>query len=75
MITSMKNISVINLKVNDLLFRDYLIRQEGIMPAYHMNKLHWITVLLDGTVDKEKVFEYIDMSFMSTASKKKNERK
>ena len=31
--------------------------QQGIYPAYHMNKIHWITVLLDGSVPKEKVFD------------------
>ena len=43
-------VDVFNLKVDDMFFRDVIIREEGIMPAYHMNKMHWITVLLDGTV-------------------------
>ena len=28
----------------------------GILPGYHMNKNHWITILLDGTVKKERIF-------------------
>ncbi|MCI9221555.1 MAG: MmcQ protein, partial [Lachnospiraceae bacterium] len=40
-------------------------------PAYHMNKEHWITVLLDGTVEESKVCGLIDVSFAATASKKK----
>ena len=64
-------VDCINLKIDDLLFRDMLIREEGILPAYHMNKLHWITVLLDGTVPEERVFDLIDMSFLATASAKK----
>lgn len=36
-----------------------------------MNKRHWITVLLDGTVADEKVFELIDVSYQATASKNK----
>ena len=44
------DIDVINLKVDDLMYRDMLIREDGIMPAYHMNKQHWITVLLDGKI-------------------------
>ena len=64
-------VDVINLKVDDLFFRDMIIQENGIMPAYHMNKLHWITVLLDGTVPEEKVFDLIDMSFMATAPAKK----
>lgn len=69
-----EGVDVINLKVDDLFFRDMLIREEGIMPAYHMNKQHWITVRLDGSVPQEKVFELIDMSFLATASAKTRER-
>ena len=44
------------------------------MPAYHMNKLHWITVLLDGAVPDEKVYDLLEMSYMATASSKKKEK-
>lgn len=67
-------VDVINLKVNDTFFRDMLVQEDGIMPAYHMNKQHWITVLLDGTVEADKVYDLIDMSFMATASAKKKEK-
>ena len=32
-------------------------------PAYHMNKKHWITILLDGGVSPEEIFGYIDDSY------------
>ena len=67
-------VDVINLKVDDMFFRDMIIQEDGIMPAYHMNKMHWITVLLDGTVPEERVKDLIDMSFMATASAKKKEK-
>ena len=67
-------VDVINLKVDDIFFRDMIIREDGIMPAYHMNKMHWITVRLDGTVPEERVFDLIGMSFMATASAKKKEK-
>lgn len=67
-------VDVVNLKMDDMFFRDMIIQEAGIMPAYHMNKLHWITVLLDGTVASEKVLDLIDMSFMATASAKKKEK-
>jgi len=66
-----ERIPVINLKVGDPVFRDILVRQDGIIPAYHMNKQHWITVLLDGTVPEGNVFDLIDMSYRETASAKK----
>ena len=64
-------VDVINLKIDDMMFRDILVQQEGILPAYHMNKEHWITVLLDGTVKEDEVCDLIDASFLATASKKK----
>ena len=73
-ISGAEYVDAVNLKIDDMFFRDMIIRENGILPAYHMNKLHWITVLLDGTVPEEKVFELIDMSFLATASAKKKEK-
>jgi predicted DNA-binding protein (MmcQ/YjbR family) len=67
-------IEVINVKADDMFFRDMLIQQDGILPAYHMNKQHWVTVLLDGTVSEKQVFDLIDASFMATASAKKKQK-
>ena len=50
-------VDCMNLKINDPMLHDMLCHEDGIMPSYHMNKRHWITVLLDGTVADEKVFE------------------
>ncbi len=67
-------ISVINVKVDDPIFRDVMIREPGIIPAYHMNKLQWLTVFLDGSVPQERVFDLLDMSYVATASAKKKEK-
>ena len=71
---SSKSVAVINLKIDDPFFRDMLIQQKGILPAYHMNKQHWITVLLDETVPKDTVYNLIETSFMATASAKKKQK-
>ncbi len=68
------SVDVINLKIDDMMFRDILLQEKGILPAYHMSKEHWITVLLDGTVKKEHIYDLIDTSFAATASKKKKEK-
>ena len=67
-------VDVINLKMDDMMFRDILRQKEGILPAYHMNKQHWITVLLDGAVEENEIHDLIDASFIATASKKKKEK-
>ncbi|SCW62340.1 Predicted DNA-binding protein, MmcQ/YjbR family [Ruminococcaceae bacterium YRB3002] len=65
-----EKVSVINLKIVDVILRDMIIHEPGIMPAYHMNKMHWITVLLDGTVPEARVHELIELSYQATAPKK-----
>ena len=65
---------VINLKIDDLFYRDLVLREEGILPAYHMNKMHWISVFLDGTVPDDQVCELVDISFLATASAKQKEK-
>ena len=40
-----------------------LIQEDGILPAYHMNKEHWITILLDGTVTIQKICDLIALSY------------
>ncbi len=36
---------------------------ESISPGYHMNKEHWNTVILDGSLPDELIYEMIDNSY------------
>lgn len=38
---------------------------ERYFPGYHMNKKHWITMLLDGSVPFEEILNYLDESYKS----------
>ena len=40
-----------------------LIDNKRYFPAYHMNKKHWCTICLDGTVELEKIYKLIDISY------------
>ncbi len=35
----------------------------AIIPGYHMNKRHWNTVLLDGSIPDAEIFSMIDESY------------
>lgn len=35
----------------------------AIVPGYHMNKKHWNTVMLDGSLSKKLILEMIDHSY------------
>ena len=49
--------------------------ETGIFPAYHMSKTHWISVALDGSVEKEKLEWLLDLSFDLTAKRIKRHPK
>lgn len=53
----------VNLKCDPGLAEDLRQQFPGILPGYHMNKRHWNTLILDGTIPKEKVLWLIDHSF------------
>ena len=36
-----------------------LREKEGILPAYHMNKEHWISVLLSGPLSPAEIYELL----------------
>jgi len=36
---------------------------EEIIPGYHMNKKHWNTVKMTGSLSNELIFELIDHSY------------
>ena len=43
----------------------------GILPAYHMNKKHWISILLNGTVEKELTEALLENSYELTKKKRR----
>lgn len=40
---------------------------ESVIPAYHMNKVHWNTVILDGSVPDSDIMTMISESYNLTA--------
>ena len=55
---------VINLKIDDMFFRDQIIQEDGILPAYHMNKQHWYTLFLDGRLSDDEIVGLIEKSYV-----------
>ena len=40
-----------------------------VLPGYHMNKKHWITVLMDDSIPDKLIKQWIDHSYQLVASK------
>ncbi len=57
----------IKLEPNEI---EYLLKQDGFYPAYHMNKKCWITVILNNTISDEKIMNMIDKSYSYTITNK-----
>jgi predicted DNA-binding protein (MmcQ/YjbR family) len=53
----------VNLKCDPDRALELRARHDAIRPGYHMNKRHWNTVDLDGTVADEDLREMIDHSY------------
>ena len=47
----------------------------GFAPAYHMNKKHWLTVILPEISDPEVVFRLLDKSYLLTGKLPKRKEK
>ena len=65
-------IDVVNLKLPTEMFGSFGT-SEGVYPAYHMNKLHWISALLPDA-PKDMVHFLVNVSFEATKNKCKSKK-
>jgi len=66
----------INLKCNPEKALELREQYPAVLPGYHMNKKHWNTVLIDGSLPDSLIKEWIDDSYnlvVSKMSKKQRE--
>ena len=63
-----EKLDIVNFKCNPILIAS-LRGENGIFPAYHMNKASWITAALDGSVPVETIELLLDVSYELTKPK------
>ncbi|MBO5213105.1 MAG: MmcQ/YjbR family DNA-binding protein [Clostridia bacterium] len=66
-------IDIVNVKCADEII-DSMWQERGIYPAYHMSKSHWLSVSLDGSVEKDTVEWLLDISYGLTKPKIKKRK-
>ena len=66
-------VDIVNLKLPAEMFGSFG-RSDGVYPAYHMNKMHWISVLLPDATD-DIVQLLLSASFESTRTKAKRSKR
>ena len=69
-IDSDEKVYILDVKCDPLMLGSYL-EQTGFFRAYHMNKEKWLTVLLDGSVDREDIIPVLELSYELADNKKK----
>ena len=71
-LASTGEVEVMNIKCEPLGVIQLLDESKGFLPAYHMNKTYWITVLLDGSVELKRIQNLLKMSFDLVNGKRNN---
>jgi predicted DNA-binding protein (MmcQ/YjbR family) len=61
----------INLKCDPERAIELREKYEAVAPGYHMNKKHWNTLTLDGTIPPRDIFAMIDHSYDLVAKRSK----
>jgi len=63
----------INLKCDPAIALELRERYSSVVPGYHMNKKHWNTVYIDGSVPDKEIFSWIDHSYELVIKKAKKQ--
>jgi len=63
----------INLKCDPAIALELRERYSSVVPGYHMNKKHWNTVYIDGSVPDKEIFSWIDHSYELVINKAKKQ--
>ena len=66
-----RQIDVVNMKCAPEVIESIAGVEPGIHRAYHMNKTHWLTVVLDGSCDDDTILWLMDISYELTMQKRK----
>lgn len=69
-LTGSEYVDILNIKCDPLLTGP-LSGNPGFLPAYHMHRDSWMTILLDGTVVTKEIYPLLDISFKITQKKGK----
>ncbi len=61
---TVKNLDILDIKT-DPLIRGDMLKKKGVYVAYHMNKVHWLTINLD-EIDSNDLEFLLDLSYNLT---------
>ena len=66
-------LDVMNVKCSTIIIGS-LLSAKGFLPAYHMNKNHWISIVLDDSVPDDQIIPLLELSYDSVVPKRRKKR-
>jgi predicted DNA-binding protein (MmcQ/YjbR family) len=60
-----------NVKCDPELALELREQYTSVLPGYHMNKKHWNTIIVDGSIPAKRIKEWIDHSYELVSKSKK----
>jgi predicted DNA-binding protein (MmcQ/YjbR family) len=63
-LTDIQRFESINLKVDPEEGVELREKYPAVQPGYHMNKKHWVTVLMDGSIPDKMLLKWADNSYV-----------
>ena len=65
-----KTLDVMDIRCSTIMIGS-LLSTKGFLPAYHLNKNHWISIVLDGSVSDDQITPLLELSYDSVAPKQR----
>ena len=66
-------VEILNIKLNSSKINN-LLKRNGFLPAYHMNKKNWISIILNNTIPDTEIMDLIDESYSYTVTNNINSK-
>lgn len=63
-----------NVKCDPELAQELREQYASVIPGYHMNKKHWNTIIVDGSISNKELQKMIDHSYELVRGKKKKKK-
>jgi predicted DNA-binding protein (MmcQ/YjbR family) len=67
-LTDLESFESVNLKVDPEEGEELREKYPSVQQGYHMNKKHWITVLIDGSIPDKLILKWVDNSYQLVAA-------
>ena len=67
-LTGEEALDVMDIKCSTIMIGS-MLSTKGFLPAYHMNKNHWISIVLDNSVSDDQIIPLLELSYDCVAPK------